>query len=75
MQLRAGVALDRLGLAAEQRLVELRAARDHRPVGDDLLAGVEVHEIALHDLDRCDRALEAVAHHARARRGEGAQLA
>ena len=74
-QLRAGSAGDRLGLARQQRLVELRAAGDDRSVGHHLRARAEVQQVALDDLVRADRAFDAVAHDGRLRRSERAELA
>ena len=67
----AGVASDRLGLAGQRRFVELQAGRAHQlAVGDDLVAGADPHQVAVHDLVDGHRALGTVAHHPRARRDQ-----
>jgi hypothetical protein len=63
---------DRPRLAAEDRLVERQPlARDERPVGDDLVAGLDVDEVADHDLLDRDLSLLAVADDGCVRGDEG----
>ena len=75
VELGAGSARDRLRLAGQQRLVELGAVRDQRPVRHDLVAGHQMQQVALDDLLRGDGALDSVADHGRLWRGERAKAA
>ena len=61
----AGGLVDRVGLAGEQRLVDLETGRGtHDPVDGDLVARLELEQIVEHDaLDR-DLGLSSVANHA-----------
>ena len=70
LELVARRAADGLCLARVNRLVDLGRIPDHRPVGDDLVAGTQQHEVVLHDLGGQDLLLASVAHHERGGRGQ-----
>ena len=67
----AGALDDEVGLAGQQRLVELEIApSDHAAVDHDLVAGLRPDGVADDELDRVDLALAAVAHHDGVRPGQ-----
>ena len=59
----AGLLVDRIRLAGEQRLVDLeRGCRPHDAVGGDLVTGAELDEVVEHDIVHRDLVHLAVAH-------------
>src|ERR1022692_356146 len=64
-QLIADTVANRLGLAAQDRLIRAQiAGRQHPPIGDDLIARLDDDEIADHHLLDPDQPLYPLAAHA-----------